>query len=96
MSAAKVRTYVPLEQVTESTRHSPCHCSTASAWARMGRAEDAVASLREAAEAGFPCYSLFARDTNLDRIRHDPRFQAFLADMQKQSDSLRTALFTGT
>jgi hypothetical protein len=38
---------------------------------------------------------LFARDPNLDRIRQDPRFQAFLADMQKQSDSLRKALLDG-
>ena len=61
----------------------------------MGRAEQAVQSLREAAETGFPCYSLFARDTNLDPIRQDPHFQAFLAEMQKRSDSLRTALFDG-
>ena len=63
------------------------------AWARMGRAGEAVESLREAAETGFPCYPLFAGDDNLDRIRQDPRFQAFLGDMQKQSDSLRKALF---
>jgi hypothetical protein len=55
--------------------------------------EEAVRSLQEAAETGFPCYPLFARDPNLDRVRQDPRFQAFLADMQKQSDSLRKALF---
>ena len=46
-------------------------------------------------ETGFPCYPLFARDTNLDRIRRDPRFQAFLADTKKQFDSLRKALFDG-
>jgi hypothetical protein len=36
---------------------------------------------------------LFAHDPNLDRIRQNPRFQAFLGDMQKQSDALRKALF---
>jgi hypothetical protein len=61
----------------------------------MGRAEEAVQSLREAAETGFPCYALFARDPNLDPIRKDPHFQGFLADMQKQSASLRKALFSG-
>jgi alkylation response protein AidB-like acyl-CoA dehydrogenase len=65
----------------------------ACAWARMRRAEEAVQYLREAAETGFPCYPLFARDANLDPIRQNPRFQAFLADMQKQSESLRKALF---
>jgi hypothetical protein len=61
----------------------------------MGRATEAVESLREAAETGFPCYPLFARDSNLDRIRQDPSFQAFLTDMQRQSESLRMALFDG-
>ena len=64
----------------------------AAALARMGRAEEAVGWLQEAASTGFPCYSLFERDPNLDPIRRDPRFQAFMAEMQKSSDSLRRAL----
>ena len=69
--------------------------AAASVWARMGHPDEAVQSLREAAETGFPCYPLFARDPNLDRIREDPRFKAFLAEMEKQSASLRKALFEG-
>jgi tetratricopeptide (TPR) repeat protein len=65
----------------------------ASALARMGRAEEAVGWLQEAASTGFPCYSLFERDPNLDRIRLDPRFKAFMTEMQKSSASLRRALF---
>ena len=87
-----------IEKVAKRKAVNPSHHAAyfaASAWARMGRAEEAVESLREAAETGFPCYPLFARDINLDPIRQDPRFQAFLADMQKQSDSLRKALFDG-
>ena len=49
--------------------------------------------IRVYAETGFPCYPLFARDASQDPICHDRRFQAFLADMQKQSESLRNALF---
>ena len=48
----------------------------------MGRASEGVESLRAAAETGFPCYPLFARDSNLDPIRHE-----------KQSDSLRKGRF---
>ena len=44
-------------------------------------------------ETGLPCDPLFARDPNLERIREDARFKAFLAEMKKQSASLRTALF---
>jgi len=63
------------------------------ACARMANAREAVRWLREAAETGFPCLPLFASDASLDPIRHDPLFQAFLVDMQKQSESLRRALF---
>jgi tetratricopeptide (TPR) repeat protein len=60
--------------------------------ARMRKAVEAVRLLREAAATGFPCYSLFARDPNLDPIRQEPVFQAFMADMKKDSASLRKAL----
>ena len=39
------------------------------------------------------CYSLFARDPNLDPIRSDPDFQGFMAELQKSSASLRRTLF---
>ena len=65
----------------------------ACAYAQMGRADEAVRWLRETAETGFPCYPLFAHDASLDPIRQDPRFEAFLADMQKQSETRRRLLF---
>jgi len=87
-----------IEKVAMRKAVNPSHHAAyfaASAWARMGRADEAVQSLREAAETGFPCYPLFARDPTLDPIRQHPHFQAFLADMEKQSESLRKALFDG-
>jgi hypothetical protein len=59
----------------------------------MGRVEEAVRWLRESAETGFPCYPLFAHDTSLNPIRQDPLFEAFLADMLRQSKTLRSSLF---
>jgi tetratricopeptide (TPR) repeat protein len=85
-----------IEKVAHRKAINPSHHAAyfaACAWARMRRAPEAVQYLRQAAETGFPCHPLFARDTNLDPIRQDPRFHAFLADMQKQSASLRKALF---
>jgi DNA-binding winged helix-turn-helix (wHTH) protein/Tfp pilus assembly protein PilF len=85
-----------IEKVAQRKAVNPSHHAAyfaASAWARMGRAQEAVELLREAAETGFPCYPLFARDTNLDPVRQDPLFQAFLAEMQTKSDSLHQALF---
>ena len=84
-----------IEKVAQRKAVNPSHHAAyfaAAAWARMGHAEEAVRWMREAAETGFPCYPLFARDPNLDPIRQDTRFQAFLAEMQKHSASLRKAL----
>ena len=72
--------------------HHAAHFA-ACAYAQMGRADEAVRWLREAAETGFPCYPLFAHDASLDPIRQDPRFNAFLADMQRQSETRRRLLF---
>ncbi len=86
-----------LEKVGKRKAINPSHHAAyfaAAASARMGRVPEAVQWLREAAETGFPCYALFAGDTNLDPIRKDPRFQSFLENMQKQSASLRKAIFS--
>ena len=72
--------------------HHAAHFA-ACAWARMKRADEAVRWLRECAETGFPCYPLFAQDATLDPIRQDPQFEAFLADMLKQSETRRRSLF---
>ena len=85
-----------IDKVAKRKAVNPAHHAAyfaACALARMRRAEEAMRYLREAAETGFPCYRLFAHDPNLDPIRQDPRFQEFLADMQKHSGSLRKALF---
>ena len=61
-----------------------------SAYALLGRSAEAVRWLRTAAENGFPCYPLYAKDPNLDRIRSDRDFSAFLgrlrAEWEKRSN----------
>jgi adenylate cyclase len=85
-----------IKKVAKRKAINPSHHAAyfaACAWARMRRAQEAVQYLREAAETGFPCHPLFARDPNLDPIRQDPHFQAFLAEMERHSVSMRKALF---
>jgi tetratricopeptide (TPR) repeat protein len=84
-----------LESVKQRKSVAPAHHAAhfaACACAHMRRPKDAVDWLREAAETGFPCYACFARDANLDPIRHDPGFQALMADLQQQSSSLQRLL----
>ena len=52
----------------------PCACS----------AEDPDCFLQQAAEDGFPCYPMFAGDSNLNSLRDDPRFMGFMAKLKEQ------------
>jgi hypothetical protein len=45
--------------------------------------------LENAADDGFPCYSFFAIDPNLDNIRKDPRFISFMEKGQAQMEAFR-------
>lgn len=56
----------------------------ASAYALMNRHDEALRWLKRAAEDGFPCYPLYARDRNLDNLRQDPAFLAFISGLEKQ------------
>jgi TolB-like protein/DNA-binding winged helix-turn-helix (wHTH) protein/lipopolysaccharide biosynthesis regulator YciM len=64
----------------------------ACAYALMNKPELAIKWLETAAEDGFPCYPLFERDTNLDNLRQDARFIAFLAKQKQQWEHYRTIL----
>lgn len=64
----------------------------ASAYARMNKPEEAIHWLREAAENGFPCYPLFERDANLNPLRQDPRFIAFMERQKKQWEYFKATL----
>ncbi|HSA91719.1 MAG TPA: winged helix-turn-helix domain-containing protein [Terriglobales bacterium] len=62
------------------------------AYARMHRPADAVKWLKFAAEDGFPCYPLYARDPNLDGMRSDPQFVVFMSTLRKQWEHYRATL----
>ena len=85
-----------IDSVRERKAANPSHHAAyfaGCASARLRKPAEAVQWLKEAADTGFPCYSLFSRDPNLDPIRSDQGFQAFMAEMQKRSTSLRQVLF---
>ncbi len=64
----------------------------ACAYALMNKPEQAVTWLESAAENGFPCYPLFENDDNLNKIRQDPRFVAFMAKLRPQWEYFKTIL----
>ena len=62
----------------------------ACAYALMNKPEPAIRWLDAAAQDGFPCYPLFQRDSNLDKLREDPRFMSFMARTKQQWESYRS------
>lgn len=64
----------------------------ACAYALMNKPDDAMKWLEAAAEDGFPCYPLFEKDSNLDKLRQDARFVAFLSKQRQRWEYYRTIL----
>jgi serine/threonine protein kinase/TolB-like protein/Tfp pilus assembly protein PilF len=62
----------------------------ACAYALMNKPEQAIKWLQTAADDGFPCYPLFESDANLNNLRQDPRFVAFLAQQKQQWEYHKT------
>ena len=63
----------------------------ASAYAAINNYEKAVSWLDNAAEGGFPNYSYFERDPNLDQLRKHPAFSAFMKRLRAQWERFRTS-----
>ena len=64
----------------------------ASAYARMNKPELALKYLQQTTDNGFPCYTLFEKDANLDNLRSHPRFTDFMAKQKKQWEYYKAKL----
>jgi TolB-like protein/tetratricopeptide (TPR) repeat protein len=63
--------------------------NVATAYALLGKPAPALEWLRAAVQDGLACYPLFEGDPNLDKIRRDPGFVAFLAKQKEQWEGFR-------
>jgi len=64
----------------------------ASAYALMHKADEAMKWLEATANDGFPCYPMFERDSNLNNLRSNARFVAFLEKQKQQWENYKTKL----
>jgi serine/threonine protein kinase len=64
----------------------------ASAYALMNQPEPAMKWLQVTADEGFPCYPLFEGDANLNNLRKDARFIAFMAKIKQQWEHFNATL----
>jgi hypothetical protein len=58
----------------------------------MNQPEEAMKWLQVTADEGFPCYPVFASDANLNKLRKDPRFLTFLANVKRQWEIYQNTL----
>ena len=58
----------------------------------FANAAEALRWLRYTAANGFPCYPLFANDRNLDPIRSNAGFAAFLEEQRTRWEGYRSRL----
>jgi tetratricopeptide (TPR) repeat protein len=61
-------------------------------YALLDKPEPAVEWLEAAAADGFPCYPLFEKDANLNKLRSNSRFRAFLEAQRRQWEYFRSIL----
>jgi tetratricopeptide (TPR) repeat protein len=61
----------------------------ATAYAIMNKPDEALRWLQNAADDGFPCYSYFEIDHDLDNLRKDPRFIDFMTKGKIHMDRYR-------
>jgi eukaryotic-like serine/threonine-protein kinase len=64
----------------------------ASAYALMDKPEDAIRWLQAAADDGFPCYPWFEKDANLDSLRKQEHFIAFMTKLKQQWEHYQATL----
>ncbi len=64
----------------------------ATAYALLGDPQRAIGYLENAADDGFPCYPLFAKDALLDSLRKDPRFVTLMARLERDWEERKRRL----
>jgi len=64
----------------------------ASAYALLNKTDEALKWLQFTADDGFPCYPLFENDANLNSLRKDERFIAFMTKLKQQGEKYNATL----
>lgn len=64
----------------------------ATAYALLNKPDEALKWLRFTADDGFPCYPLFENDANLNSLRKDVRFVAFMTELKQRWERYKSTL----
>jgi eukaryotic-like serine/threonine-protein kinase len=78
-----------MEKVRRDKAYHHFTYNIARIYALGSKSEEALKWLRITAKEGFPCYTLFARDSFLDPIRKDQAFTQFMTEMETRWEGYR-------
>lgn len=62
--------------------------SIAAVYSVLGDLDKAQEWIENAANDGFPCYTLFEADPNLQHLRRTPRFRSFIAKLRREYEHI--------
>lgn len=79
-----------LEQARNNRAYHHITYDIACVYALAGKGDEAVKWIRTTADTGMPNYPLFVRDTYLDRIRKEPVFINFMAELKPRWEGYRS------
>jgi DNA-binding winged helix-turn-helix (wHTH) protein/tetratricopeptide (TPR) repeat protein len=74
---------------TALVHHHHTAYNIAAAFALLGRPTEALPWMQKAAEDGFPCYPLFARDESFARVKDNPGIRRFMTSLRTEWDAYR-------
>jgi tetratricopeptide (TPR) repeat protein len=89
---AEIRTAATRQQSSIHFHHTAYNIGLT--YAVLNQPDSAVAWLRNAADQGLPCYSLFKSDPDLRNLRRHARFVALLSDLQRREAHYRSTLLS--
>ena len=78
-----------LDQARNNRAYHHITYDIACVYALDGKTDETVKWLRKTADTGMPNYPLFARDPHLDRIRNEPAFIQFMAELKRRWDGYK-------
>lgn len=91
-SQAEEKIKIAAEKSRDAVQFHHTAYNIGAAYALMNKPEEAMEWLESAAEDGFPCYPVLETDPNLDNIRQDRRFIAFIDKLKKRWKHYQTTL----
>ena len=90
LAEQKIQTAIKNGQMLGHFHHTTYHAAVV--YALMNKTSEAINWLKQTAEDGMPCYTMFTSDSYFNNLRNLPEFRSFLDAQKKQWEYYKSAL----